>query len=137
MAAPAAAMPSTKSSTTLVAPAKPAAARMAKTATKRSIIIEPLFTHVVAESMPFEIRPLCFRGALPALARVSFPVAGGIVAINVSISSAVKIALFEGARRHWLRNVRMKVAVVTAESLHIAATKSATGVGVKVCAPIV
>ena len=72
---------------------------MRKPAAKRMEVVEPLFAHGAAKGMWLQLCSWrCWCG-MPGRAGVSLPGAGRILAIDASVSAAVKIVWRERLRR--------------------------------------
>ena len=83
---------------------------MRKPAAKRMEVVEPLFAHGAAESVWLQLRPWRRGRGVPRGAGVSLPGAGRILAIDASVSAAVKIVWRERLRHCGCgRNVRVGI----------------------------
>ena len=81
-----------------------------KPAARRVEVVEPLFAHGAADGMGLQLRSRHCRCGMPGRTDVALPGAGRVLAIDVSVSAAVKVVWREWPRRCgcW-RNVRVRV----------------------------
>jgi len=128
-----------------------------KPVAKRLEVVEPLFAHGAADGMGLQLRSRhCWCG-VPGRPGVSIPGAGWILAIDASVSAAVKIVWRERPRRYrrWRNvpveiglfkstwrygrfwNLRVEISVVCAVLLDTLAVKGVARVWTEVAAPIV
>ena len=107
----------TTPSTEMASKRLPTTAKVAKSIAKRPEVVEPLFTHTVAEGVLFHTGTRGFRSGLPSRAGVSFPSARGVMAVNIPVPVTIDIVLVETMRsRGRPGNVCVEVAVVSADS---------------------
>jgi hypothetical protein len=79
-------------------------------AAKRLEVVEPLFAHGTAQGVRLQLRSRRHGRRTPRRAGVSLPGAGRILAIDASVSAAIKIVRRERPRRYGrLRNVRAEI----------------------------
>src|SRR6185503_2071267 len=124
-------------------------------AAKRLVIVEPLFAHRATDGLRLHLRSRCRGRRVPRGAGVSLPGAGRILAIDVSVSAAVKIVWRERLRRcgrgchvrvriglfksAWrcgrCGNVRVEIAVVGAVVLEAIVVEGVARIWVEVSAP--
>jgi len=84
-----------------------------KPAAKRMEVVEPLFAHGAAEGVWLQLRSRRRWRWVPSRTGVALPAAGRILAIDASVSAAVKIVWRERPRRYgrW-RNARLEIGLL-------------------------
>ena len=90
---------------------------MRKPAARRLEVAEPLFAHGAAKGVELQLRSRRRGRRVPSRAGVSLPGAGRILAIDASVSAAVKIVWREWMRRQRrVRILRVEIAVIPANA---------------------